>query len=130
MRRQVLRNTRAGQIMRVQFVARRHRHFAHERLVGVDEIKAAAHDVEQVFQHRAARAFIECEAAQIALPPVDVVQQLARFNQLAHHLLLADGETLCMKRHIDALPFGEAFGLIVEGASARILRGRSTAQTQ
>ena len=62
---------------------------------------------------------VEREAGEIALPPVDVVQQAAGVHQTVDHLVFSGRELVRARRHGDLLPLSKALL-----GSARDLRGR------
>ena len=82
----------AGEALGVEFMARGHGLGTRERTILVDEVPTAAHDHEEPFQVRVGGRFVEREAGEIALPPVNIVQEAAGLDELVHHLPLPGGD--------------------------------------
>src|SRR5512146_1753764 len=101
--------------MGVEIVARRHRPGAGEWMVGVEEAPAAAHDHEQALEVSVGCCLVQLKPSQVALPPEDVVQKAASLDKLLDHLVLSFRERVRVEGHVDAFPFGEAFGKLISG---------------
>ena len=84
----VLLDLRAGEVARVEFVAGRHGFGADERAVFVEQVPAAAHDVQQALDVGVLGGLVEGEAGLVALLPVDFVEQAAGFDEVIDHLAL------------------------------------------
>ena len=103
----VLLDAVARELMRVKLVTGRHRRRARERPILIDEVPAAAHDRQQCFKRGIARGLVERESAGIALAPIHVVEQAARFDEFVDHLAFAVRQTRGSEGHLDVLPFRE-----------------------
>ena len=97
----------ARQVMRIQLMPGRHRGRAGKRPILVDQIPTPAHDRQQRFERGIGGGLQEREAGEIALPPVNVVQQAAGFDELVDHPALALCQSRGAERHVDVLPLGE-----------------------
>jgi hypothetical protein len=117
----VLVQSGSREILGIPLPPGRHRHLAEEEMVGIEQVPTATHHAQQAPHGGVARRFVDLEAALVALPPVDAVQELAGLHELLDHPALAHGQALGMKRHLDRLPAGQPFGFDVDRSAARIL---------
>ena len=91
-------------IARIEVVPWRHRRIAGEGPVFVEQIPAAAHDHQQIFDGGIVGGAVQLEPGLVALPPVDIVEQAAGLDEFVHHLPFFGGEAGGMERHIHAFP--------------------------
>ena len=122
MRRHIPLNPRARQPKRIQLMPRHQRLLANHREVLVHQVPPAPVDREQLGQHRALRRVVHHVPTQIALVPVQLIQQPACIRQLGNHLLLARRQPGLVVRHRNGLPARSPIGLIVYRTPARIAR--------
>ena len=116
-----------AQSIRIQLVAGRHRLFAQEWEVVIQEIPPVAHHAEEFGKHRALCHAIHCPSTQIALLPVQLVHQPAGIGKLRDHLPLARAEPCTLVRDNNPPPASGAVRFVVRWASAGIAsRGNLT----
>jgi hypothetical protein len=87
----VLLDLVAGEVAGIEFVAGRHGVGAHKGTVLIDEIPAAAHNNKETPDGGVLGGAQEIAAGQVALAPIDFVEQAAGVDQLFDHLAFLRG---------------------------------------
>src|SRR6185312_4511750 len=93
-----------------------------EGKIVVHQVPAAPVDREQLHHRRILRGVRHRPAAQVALAPVDLIEEPAGISELRDHLLFARRKTRFAVGHADRLPSRRSFRLVVYGTTARVAR--------
>ena len=110
-------------IVRIELAPLRHRRFSNKWSIRVENVPAAAIDPQQGLNGRVAGGMKKFATADVALPPIQVVQNAASIHQFLYQFSLACCERGGTEGHGDGLPSREALYFVVNRTAALGMRG-------